>query len=63
VGGFTGHGSGSDEIARNFKWNLAEWLFDRLFTGGDCRAISVAALGWRPMFWIGALKTALLACI
>src|SRR6266849_1895405 len=32
-------------FAPNFEWNFAEWLFDRLFTGGGYRAIFVAALG------------------
>ena len=47
VGGrcFAGDGISSDQVARNFEWNFAEWLFDRLFTGGDCRTIFVAALG------------------
>ena len=46
-------------VARHAERNSAERLFDRLSAGGDGRAVSAAALGWRPMFWIGAVPALL----
>jgi len=65
MGGEWGVGASLAMEAAPVRWRgilsgiLPERLFDRISAGGDCRKVSLAGVGWRPMFWIGALPALL----